>query len=79
MWGTAFTPDGKTLVTGGGEWNRPGDVKLKQKAGNERADLKHSGEVLCVAISRDGKRLAAGAWDGAVRVWDQSKLAPDAK
>ncbi len=71
VWGIALTPDGKTLVSGDGDWHRPGDVKLWDvRAGKERAALKHSGEVLCVAVSPDGRYLAAGSWDGRVRLWD---------
>ncbi|MBI1914463.1 MAG: hypothetical protein HYS12_06950 [Planctomycetes bacterium] len=40
--------------------------------GRERARLKHTGEVLCVAISPDGRTLAAGSWDRTVKVWDLS-------
>src|SRR5262249_21272152 len=71
VWGVAFTPDGKTLVSGDGDWNRPGDVKLWDvESGKERAALKHTGEVLCVAVSRDGKHLAVGGWDRTARLWD---------
>jgi len=28
VWGVAFTPDGKTLVSGDGDGNKPGEVKL---------------------------------------------------
>ena len=50
VWGVAFTPDGKTLVSGDGDWNKPGEVKLwNVEDGKERATLKHTGEVLCVA------------------------------
>jgi len=77
VWGVAFTPDGKTLVSGDGDWDRPGDVKLWDvDAAKERASLKHTGEVLCVAVSRDGSRLAAGSWDKTVRVWEMSKVLP---
>ncbi len=80
VWGVAFTPDGKTLVSGGGDWNRPGDVKLWDlESGKEQADLKHTGEVLCVAVSPDGKRLAAGSWDKTVRLWDLDQVPPEKK
>ena len=86
-WGVAFTPDGgrggvtpPLLVSGGGDWNKAGDVKLWDvETGKERASLKHSGEVLCVAVSPDGKRLAAGSWDNTVRAWDLNQLLSDNK
>src|SRR5262249_13802857 len=45
VWGVAFTPDGRTLVSGDGDWDRPGDVKLWDvDAAKERAALKQTGE-----------------------------------
>jgi WD40 repeat protein len=69
-WAVAFTPDGKSLASGGGDWNKPGEVRLYDTATwKERKTLAHSGEVLCLAISPNGRMLAAGAWDRKVRVW----------
>jgi WD40 repeat protein len=74
MGAVLFTPDGKTLISGGGDWNKPGEVRLIDAATwKVRTTLKHSGEVLCLALSNDGKWLAAGSWDGTVRVWEVSK------
>jgi WD40 repeat protein len=74
-WAVAFTPDGKTLASAGGDWNKPGDVRLWDVATwKESATLKHSGEVLCLAISADGRRLAAGSWDRTVKVWDLTRM-----
>ncbi|OAI49606.1 hypothetical protein AYO44_06270 [Planctomycetaceae bacterium SCGC AG-212-F19] len=74
VWAVAFTPDGKTLATGNGDWDRPGEVKLWDvQSLKERAVLKHTGEVLALAISADGK-LAAGSWDRTIRLWDLNKL-----
>jgi WD40 repeat protein len=79
-WAVKFSPDGKTLITGGGDWGKPGEVKLWDvRTGELRATLKHSGEVLCVAVSPDGSRLAAGGGDGNVKVWDTEKLIGIAK
>jgi WD40 repeat protein len=77
VWGVCFTPDGKALVSGDGDWNRPGDVKVwDMETGKERSALKHTGEVLCVAVSPDGRFLAAGSWDRTLKVWELKKPAP---
>jgi WD40 repeat protein len=75
----AFTPDGRTLASGDGDWDRPGEIKLWNAANwRERQSLRHSGEVLCLAFSPDGRRLAAGSWDKTVRIWelDRSVASP---
>jgi WD40 repeat protein len=66
---SAFSPDGKTLASGGA-----GDhtVKLWDWAdGRLRQTLQgHKGRVLFVAYSPDGKTLASGSEDGTVILWD---------
>ncbi len=70
VWGVAFTNFGETLVSGDGDWDRPGEVKFTDWRWNiEQAVLKHTGEVLCLAVSADGKYVAAGSWDKTVKVW----------
>lgn len=32
-----------------------------------------TGKVLCVAFSKDGKRLATGSWDTTAKIWDLEK------
>src|SRR5262249_47322742 len=69
-WSVCFTPGGQTLVSGGGDWRKPGTVKLWHTAAwEERTKLTHPGEVLSVAVSRDGKWLAVGGTDRTVRLW----------
>jgi WD40 repeat protein len=71
VWSVAFSPDGRTLAAGCGDWEGPGEVRLYDAAkGIAMATLKHTGEVLTVAFSPDGKRLAAGARDRTVKVWE---------
>jgi WD40 repeat protein len=66
----AFTPDSRQLLVGTGEWNRPGRVEMVDLAsGKSVAQLKHTGEVLSLAISRDGATIAAGGGDRAASVW----------
>ena len=58
-----FSPDGKTVATGGGQslLYRPGEVVLWDVAsGKATATLAgHETAVWCVAWSRDGKTLAS--------------------
>lgn len=68
----AFSPDGKTLVTGSGEPSRSGELKQWDVAtGALVREFKnaHSDTVQSVAFSGDGARLASGAADKFVKVW----------
>ena len=38
--------------------------------------LRHTRAVVCVAFSRDGRRVVTGSWDGTGRVWDPDTGAP---
>jgi WD40 repeat protein/serine/threonine protein kinase len=66
--GVAFSPDGKTLATGGMDRT----VKLCEVAtGRPLATLAgHHQQIVDVAFSPDGRRLASASADQAVRIWD---------
>ncbi len=76
----AFSPDGRTLATGGGMWKSAGELKLwDATTGKLKADLKgHPKIVLSVAFSPDGKTLLAGGGgmggSGFVNLWDVHTL-----
>jgi WD40 repeat protein len=74
VWSVRFTPDSAGLLTGNGDWDRPGKVKRwAVPGGRPVGSFQHTGEVLAVAVSPDGKRIAAGAGEGTVRVWRLGK------
>jgi tricorn protease-like protein len=69
----AFTPDGKKLFTGGGDWRKPergGEVKVWDlDTGVSTKYPWNKGPVNAVAVSPDGKTFAAGGhfW---IELWD---------
>jgi geranylgeranyl transferase type-2 subunit beta len=68
----AFTPDSTQMLIGTGEWNRPGRVEIWDlQAGKKVKQLSHTGEVLSVAVSGDGRVIAAGGADRSVSIWRQ--------
>jgi len=75
VYSVAFSPDGKRIVTGGGDPlkpNQPGEVKVwDADTGTEKLALKGlTGSVYSVCFSPDGKRILTGSWDNTARVWD---------
>src|SRR6185436_5127314 len=66
-WAVAFSPDGRTLATGGDD----ATIKLWNLASRQQtATLRgHTGPVDGLAFSRDGTLLASCSGDGTARLW----------
>lgn len=79
----AYSPDGKTIVTGGDYYTvEKGTVYLwdARTGTRKRVIFKGPGAVRTVVFSKDGKRIiATGDWKNKIRVWDAKtgrKLTP---
>jgi WD40 repeat protein len=65
----AFSPDGKTVATGGDDGNvRLWDAATQQEIGPPMSS--DANAVTAVAFSPDGTLVAAGSTDGNVQLWD---------
>jgi len=69
-WSVAFSADSQRLLIAAGQWNRPTTIAIRNvSSGEQVGQLKHPGEVLCLAVSANGKAIGAGGGDKSVSVW----------
>ncbi|MFJ5050394.1 hypothetical protein [Streptomyces sp. NPDC088719] len=70
VWSVAFSPDGKTVASGGS--HDDGTVRVwDTSTGRTRATLTgHTDSVHSVAFTPDGRTLASSGSDGTVRLWN---------
>lgn len=73
----AFSPDGKRLAAGGGDW-KPGGVNQLNiwDVASRQQVLKlvgHQNAVLSVAYAPDGKIMASAGVDPVIRIWDTER------
>ncbi|GEP42545.1 c-type cytochrome domain-containing protein [Brevifollis gellanilyticus] len=71
----ALSPDGRTVAVGSGEPSRSGDITLWDMASGKMTahyDERHLDAVLSLDFSPDGKHLASGGADKAVRITEVS-------
>jgi WD40 repeat protein/serine/threonine protein kinase/Flp pilus assembly protein TadD len=70
----AFSPDGKTIITGGDDgMARLWDAATGQPVGQP---LRHQGTVFAAAFSPDGKSILTGSGDKTARLWDTAAGEP---
>jgi WD40 repeat protein len=75
----AFTPDGRTLVSGATEvrvWDVATGRELRQLTGRAKVQDQSDHSVRSLAVSPDGRLVAAARADGTVRTWSAATSEP---
>ena len=68
VWAMTFSTNGKHLVSGG----RGGVQVWRVEDGKRTATMETNDIVYCLAVSKDGRWIAAGTGLGEVLVWDSA-------
>ena len=74
VWSVAFSPDGKTMVVGGGD----GTIQLldmDRRGAQKQVIAAHEERVISVAYSPDGKTIISGSADKTIKLWDANTTA----
>ena len=65
VYAVTFSANGKYLLSGG-----PGGVQVWRVEDGTQVARMEARAVVCIAVSKDGKSIAAGTYQGNVFVWD---------
>jgi eukaryotic-like serine/threonine-protein kinase len=70
----AFHPESKAVVSAGGRLNAPGEIKKWNATlkASEFPLIGHNAEVISVAASPVGDRIASSSFDHVVKIWDST-------
>jgi WD40 repeat protein len=65
-----LSPDGMVVAESGEQGTKVYDIDLAGRSLRERRSFPGPGKTWCLALSKNGDLLAAGYWDGTIRVLD---------
>ena len=66
VWTVHFAPDGRSLLTVGGDDARLWDLE----SGTQQISFRQHSSVTAANFSPDGKLVVTGSWDNAAKIWD---------
>ena len=70
----AFSPDGRTAITGG--WDRTARLWDVASGRSMARPLRHDGQLRALALSPDGQTVLTGSYDKTAQLWDRATGRP---
>ena len=70
VWDVAASDDGETIATVSGESLQPGVIRVWKGDSSDYLSIQLDSMTKTIALSPNGRTVAAGSWNGTVRIYD---------